>query len=376
MKKTFARLLLLPLAALFALASVASAQGLVDAQRTRSALSTFPDSQAVLFFNVQRIIREALPRVVPPAELQKHLAEARKVGFDPNSLEYVIIGVRLADTLAPGVVPDFVVLVKGNGDFNADALLALARLGISTQGMQSTQETYGSKTINLVKLNKDAATDDKTTPPKKFPLNEIAATALDANTLVIGVPGYVRAAIDAAGGGQGRLDAGLVDLSMRNPTALSSLTVVVPETLPGYLQKMGAPTNEEINKIIGWLKRVSLSTGMTALDFNFRAAIQLDNAEHASALSGIVRMGLMAAENAIGEDLKKKRGHQAEAQAAMLALRSFTNTTQGDVVLLGTSVPQKTVAALVKQNTSPPPAQNTKRTPGQTRGRKRPVKRG
>ena len=57
-KLNFARLLL-PLALLCALAPCVPAQTPVDA---RGALSTFPDSQAVLFVNAHRIVHDTLQR--------------------------------------------------------------------------------------------------------------------------------------------------------------------------------------------------------------------------------------------------------------------------------------------------------------------------
>ncbi|MGB8507651.1 MAG: hypothetical protein WCD76_04540 [Pyrinomonadaceae bacterium] len=376
MKKTYPRLLL-SLVALLVVASHAHAQGLVDAQRARTALTTFPDSQAVLFLDVRRTLKEALPLVMPPAELEKNLSQARKVGFDPNSLEYMVVGLRLADTATPRAIPDIVVLIKGNANFSADALLTLARLGISTQGMQTVQETYNTKTLEIVTLNKPPATGETATPPK-YPVNEVAATALDASTIVVGVPSYVRAVIDAAASGQGRLSPALVDLSSRNPTALSSLTVVVPESLPNLLQTMGVPMNGETAKFIGWVKRLNLSSGMTPLEYNLRAAIQTDSAEHAGALSGLVRMGLTAAEHAINEDLNKPGPKKSSAQAAANAIKSFTNTTQGDIVLLGTSVPQKLMAELLKQNTqhATPSITIKKDVRKRARGGKRPARKG
>src|SRR3712207_8910778 len=54
-----------------------------------------------------------------------------------------------------------------------------------------------------------------------IPYPEVAVMALDANTLVAGVPAYVKAVVDAAGG-QGALKASMVDLAARDPQALWS----------------------------------------------------------------------------------------------------------------------------------------------------------
>ena len=348
MKKMTPLRAILSFVLLLAFAAVSSAQGLVDSRR---ALSTFPDSQAVLFINVKRFVGEALPRVLPPAEYQKMLAEPQKVGFDVRGVEYAIAGVRFADPPSASGLPEFVVLLKGN--FNADSLLALAKLGMSTQNLQSRQESYGSKTLEIVNVEKLMADEPKQGEERKpAPYPEIAAAALDANTLVLGVPAYVRATIDAAGGGQGQLRPALVNLATHDPQALWSLSAELPPSLPEYIKKLGLPPNAEIDNMIGWFKQVSFSNGMDALNFTLRAAVGADSAEHASALSGIVNMGIKAAQSAAEGDIARKKAKPREseqARMALSALRTFTNRTEGNTLLLGISVPQKTVSELVRK---------------------------
>src|SRR5215210_6080200 len=100
--------LLLSLALLFALTQTAAAQ--TDA---RQALSGLPDSQAVLYVNAHRIIHDVMPRVMPPAQYAKMLAEAQKVGFDARGIDYVAVGARLADPPPANYLPDFVVVIHG-----------------------------------------------------------------------------------------------------------------------------------------------------------------------------------------------------------------------------------------------------------------------
>lgn len=357
---------------------------IVDAQRTRQALSTFPDSQAVLFVNIQKIVRDALPRFVPAAELQKLYTEPQKVGFDVKGVEYAIVGVRLAEPPPPNGVPEFVVFLRGT--FNADSLLALGRIALDTQGIKAANENYGGKTLDIIdtaSLKPKAAEGDdpnKQSSGPPMPYKEVAATALDANTIVVGVPAYVRDAIDAAAGtGRGRLDAGLIDLATRDDASLVSLTAALPPSLLQYLEKTGMPKNSEAERLIRSLRQVSLSTGMTALDFTLNASVHTENAADASAISGFVRMGLAAAETALREELKKKRGAAAdEPRSALAALQTFTNTAEGNTLLLGFSVPQKTVAALVKKSMakkSPGGAGATGKGAGAGTRRRRPAKR-
>lgn len=381
MKRTFLPSLALAACVVLALTTQAAAQGLVDARRTREALSTFPDSQAVLFVNIQKIVGEALPRFVPAAELQKLYTEPQKVGFDVKGVEYAIVGVRLAEPPPPNGVPEFVVFLRGS--FNADSLLALGRIALDTQGVKAANETYNGKTLDIVdlsSLNKKPDGDGdgpNSSSMPSMPYKEVAATALDANTIVVGVPAYVRDAVDAAAGtGRGRLNAGMIDLATRDPYSLLSFTAALPPSIFQYLEKTGMPKNSEGERLVRSLRQVSLSTGMNALDFTVKASVNTETATDASAISGFVRMGLAAAETALREELRKKRGAAAqEPRSALAAIRTFTNTTEGNTLMLGFSVPQKTVAALIKKNMakkSGAAATATGRRPGT---RRRPTKR-
>jgi hypothetical protein len=343
--------------AVLALAAAVSAQGLVDA---RSALSSFPDSQAVLFVNARRITTEALPRLLPKAEYDKMLAQSRQVGFDVRDVDYIAVGARFADPAQPSGIPEVLLVVRGK--FSSDALLTLARVAASTQSLTPTEEVYQGRTIQVFDLTRlgQSGGDDQGGPPKppSLPFKEMAATALDANTLAIGVPAYVRAAVDASNG-QGALKTSLVELASRDPHTLWSLTADLPPNLAQYAQKLGLPRNEEAERMIAWLRQISFSNGMDALNFTVRAAVLTDSPDHANAISGLVRMGMTALQTAAENDIEKKRQKPAEARQAQIALsaiRTFSNQTDGSTVMLGASFPQTAVAEIVQKEFVKKPA--------------------
>jgi hypothetical protein len=305
-----------------------------------------------------------MPRVMPPAEYRKMLAEAQKVGFDARELDYAAVGVRFAEPAPASGLPEFVVIVRGG--FNADTLLALARVALEEGKMQRRQESYGSKTleiINTASLDKPSEGDAAAKPgeqPKPIPYPEVAFTTLDSNTVVIGVPNYVKAAIDSMSG-QGTLKASMLDLAANDPQALWSLTAELPPSLPDYMHKYGAPANQELDQMLGWMKQISLSQGMTALDFTLRAALLTDQPEHASAFSGLVRMGLLAAQMGLSQEAAKKRSKDAvKARQALAALKTAVNRTEGSTLILAISVPQKAVADLILSEMTKPKATATK----------------
>lgn len=364
---------LLPLALLVALASSAPAQT-ADA---RGALASFPDSQAVLYVNARRIVNELLPRVVPPADYQKMLADAQKGGFDARDLEYAAIAIRFVDPAPPGGLPEFLIVVRGG--FNADALLTVGRIAAGSQNLKRRQETYGSKTIDILDTssfgdmmggsddNKGAGGDK----PRSNLYPEVAVTTLDSRTLVAGVPAYVRAAIDAAAG-QGRLNPSTLDLAAREPQALWSLTAVIPPSLPEYVHKFGVSPNEELDKTLAWIKQINLSQGMDALNLTFHAALLTDEPEHASALNGLVRMGLVGLQAVLAEQAAKKNGKSAaDARNALAVLKTVVNRTEGNALVLSATMPVSTVAALVNNQRAMKPPMIVNGRPRTTRRRSR-----
>lgn len=366
MRKFNAARLLLPTALLLALAHAAFAQGAVD---ERAALSRLPDSQAVLFVNAKRIVNDVLPRVMPAADYQKMLAESQKVGFDVRGLEYAAVGVRFGDAAPAGTPPDFVVVI--HGDFNADALLTLAKIGMAAQNVQGREETYGSKSIQIVsteafdkvmgKGDKPEGADGEAPKSKPFPYPEMAYTALDSNTIVTGVPAMVRSAVDAAGG-QGALKPSMISLAAQDPNAIWSLTAELPPNLAELAHKYGAPAGEQFDQMVGWVRRLNVSQGMTALDYTLNVAVMTDQPEHANAFSGMIRMGQTFAENALREAAAKSTGGDAvRAREGLAVLSTAVNRTEGSTLLLRVSVPQKTVANLLKDERNPTPTTSTRR---------------
>lgn len=373
MRKLNPARLLLPLALLCALATSAHAQTAVDA---RGALSTFPDSQAVLFVNAQRIFNDVLPKVMSPADYRKMLADAKKAGFDVRGLQFAAAGIRFGDDAQPGALPEFVLVIKGN--FDADSMLMLGKVALAARNLPSRTETYGSKSIEIIdaetlskmtskSVGAGAGADGEAPKPKPFPYPELAVTTLDSNTLVAGVPAFVRAAVDASGG-QGALRPELLSLAAQDPDALWSLTAELPPNLAEMAHKYGVPANAQFDQMVGWVKQLNISHGMTAADFTLGVAVTTDQPEHASAFSGLVRMGQAFVENMLREAASKSKGKDAaRAREGLAMLASSVNRTEGNTLFLRISVPQKTVMEIVKQET----AKGKKPVVGTTRRRAR-----
>jgi hypothetical protein len=329
-------------------ASVAAAQTSTDA---RQALSRFPESQGVLYLNASRIINVAMPRVMPPGEYQKMLDEARKVGVDARGIDYAIVGVRFAPSAPAGAPPEVLAVVRGS--FNANALLTLARTFAGGQA-KMREESYGAKSLLIMDLRGEPkpeaggeAGGGDSGPRSPTPFPEVAAAALDANTLVVGVPAYVKAAVDADAG-SGGLKAAMIDLAARDQHSLMSLTADLPENLPDYAQKLGISLNEEARRMIGWLKSVSFSTGMDDVNFTSRVAVMTSAPEQASTLDGMLQFGLTAAEAALRSEAAKSKD-PAQARTALAALRGLTHGVEGSTLEVGVALPQATVTEMIRK---------------------------
>jgi hypothetical protein len=322
------------------------------AQDARAALTNFPESQAVVYINARRLINEAAPSVMPPEILNKALADVKQF-IDLNGLEYMIAGVRFKGDMSAKQIPEFLLIVRGN--FSADALLSGARM--MGQGMY-TEETVGTKTINVFNLNSPAPAaggDDGKQSSKKFPIDQIAATALDANTLTIGTPGYLRDAIDVStGGSRPRLRPELVDLALRDANTLVSVAGDMPPGMSQYLRAMGAPPNAETDRMVDAVRQLQLAVNMQPSTFGVQTIIRMDDAEKASALSGLVNIGLGFIKGEITKELQKASASDREDKAALLrVLETFTNTTRGNDLELNLTFQQASLAEVIKRQMTP-----------------------
>ena len=129
------------------------------AQNPHAALASLPEADALIYVSPQRILNEAAPRVVDPADLTKMrsgFAEMKKAaGVDPSSVEYLVLAVRFnkpASDLS-FVAPDVMAVI--GGDFSSDSLMTLGQLYLQDK---LRVEKYGSKSITLQPVSFQAGT--------------------------------------------------------------------------------------------------------------------------------------------------------------------------------------------------------------------------
>lgn len=337
---------------------------IASAQDARSALTNLPESQVVLYLNARRIINEVAPRVVPPEVLDKALSDARQF-VDLNGLEFVVASARFRGEPSAKQLPEFLLLVRGN--FSADGMLSAARM--IAQG-QYTQETHGAKTISVFRMkknekaaagnsaegNSDGSNSATNKPGTSFSVNEVAAVALDTNTIAVGIPAYLKDAIDASAGGSGsRLKPELADLALRDANTLASFVVEMPASASSHLRTFGMPPNVEMEKMLDAVRQMQLAVSMTPENFGLQSIVRMDGSEQANALKGLIDIGLNFAKGALEKEVQKGQGKDPKAIVALNALKSLNNTVTGNEVGLNLSLPQSEVITFVKTALAPRP---------------------
>jgi hypothetical protein len=276
-KKSFALFLALSIAlTIFGLTAGAQTRS-SQSSAAGAALNMLPPSDFVAFVNVRRLIDEATPKIFAdnPTKLAEFNADLdrlkAKTGLDVRSFSSIAVGLRYLNP-SPGITTADTVVIA-SGTFNANALIAAGRL--ASKGKYQEQK-YNNATISIFSIN------DQVNVPglMNMRVKELAVTALDTNTLVIGELPAVRATLDANRTRSG-VNADLVNLAMRAPNALIGFSANVPPSLTKGIDL----NNDEITKIIGSIRQAYGAIGTTAGGFDMLMITRTERAEQAQSLS-------------------------------------------------------------------------------------------
>jgi hypothetical protein len=313
-------LLLMPVAAL--------------AQDARASLANLPDADVLIYVSPQKILNEAAPRLMPPAELAKmraSFADMKKdVGVDPSNVQYLVIALRFnkpAGDLS-FVAPDVMAVV--GGDFNANALFSLAELSLQNR---LRTEKHGSKTIALMKIDPIAAQAEKM--PMLKSLSEIGGVVLNENTLAIGNLPYLKSAVEAAEG-TGRINAATLDSLMRDPNALIAASGAPLASFAKAIGLFGTETTPRDSRCDTAFGNFYAAVTMVGTNFNVRGAMNADNPDTAKIISGLMA-GLMQQ----GIDAVPDKQTQS-------VLQSIKMTPRESEIVWEADIPEQAIADLFK----------------------------
>ncbi|HYG10393.1 MAG TPA: hypothetical protein VD835_10620 [Pyrinomonadaceae bacterium] len=300
---------------------------------TQGVLASLPASDAVMVVDVQRLLSEGLPRAYNshPAELARINAELDKfkttTGFDARSFERIAVGVSYAQTPAGRTLVETVAVARGK--FNTATLVAAARPAANNR---VAEEKYAGRTIYVFNVGAPV----KLLGLFNLRLTDVAAVALDANTLAVGKLERVRAAIDAHGG-RGRVSPDITALATRDPNALIGAGGNVPASLTQNLDIGGGNLTQSIASV----RQFYSTLGTTQSGFNFLTALRTNNASAAKTLSSTLTSLKSLAPYAIGQlPAPRARPLQSLVENAKVG-------AEGNDVLITLQVAQLDVAALI-----------------------------
>lgn len=313
--------------------------------QTLNSLSILPEADTLIYINTQRILNEALPRVMPEkdlAELRQGMASVKQMaGVDPSKVEYVVIAVRFRKPTADlsFIPPEFMVL--SGGDISADSLMVLARMA---SGGKLRDEVYGSKTLGIFTIDPIAKEAEKT--PILKSLSEVAVVPLNATTIAVGTPAYLKAAVDA-GSGQGRISTENLNSLLRDPNALISISGRPLAAFNKSFGLLGTEVSSRPSRCETNFGDFYLAVTMDATNIMLRGALNADNPDTAKIIH-----------NLFGGLLAQAISHVPD-KTAQEALKSFSITPQNDEIVVRADVPQQTVVNFIKEQMAPkkqPPA--------------------
>ena len=330
----------------------------VFGQSASASLSALPEADTLIYVNPQRILNEAAPRVLAPADVTKMRASfadlKKSIGVDPSTIEYLVIAVRFnkpANDLS-FVAPDVMAVI--GGDFSSDSLLTLGQLYLQDK---VRVEKHGSKSISIMKIDPLVAEAEKNPFLKAY--TEVGVVPLSANSLAIGNVRYVKAAIDAADG-TGRISPATLESLLRDPNALiaaSGAPIAAMAKSFGLFGLETTPRESSCNTSFG---NFYAAVTMTGTNFTLRGAMNADNPDTAkiinNLLSGLMKQGASAVPD-------------KNAQTIMQTLKM---TVRDNEIVIEADIPETMVADFIR--TAPPAAPKVEAKPAGTRPvrRKRP----
>ena len=307
-----------------------------------NSLSNLPEADTIIYINPQRILNEVVPKFMPAKDVEgmrKAFEDARKsAGVDPTKVDYIVIAVRFRKPTGDlnFQPPEF--LAVASGDFSADSLLVLARM--ASQG-KLRDEKYGTKTLGLMTIDPVVKMAEQNPFLKSF--TEVGIVSLTANTIAVGTPNYLRAAIDA-GDGKDRISADALNSLVRDPNALISVAGAPWQSFAKSFGMMGTETTARTPRCESKLGDFYVALTMDATNFMLRGVSNADNPDTAKIISRLYSGLLGYATQSIPDP------------TAQSLLKNIAITAEGDEVLLRADVPQQMIVDLIQQQMNKPAA--------------------
>jgi hypothetical protein len=326
-------------------ATVSTAPASAPAAQIVSSLASLPEADTLIYVNPQRILNEVVPKFMPAkdvADMRKDFEELRKnAGVDPTKIDFIVIAARFKKPTADlnFQAPEF--LAVASGDFSADSLIVLART--ASQG-RLRDEKYGAKTLGLMTIDPVAKMAETNPLLKSF--TEVGIVALNATTIAVGTPAYLRAAIDA-GEGKERISTETLNFLVRDPNALMSIAGSPWQAFAKSFGMLGTEVNARAPRCDSKIGDFYVALTMDATNFMLRGASNADNPDTAKIISKLYSGMLAYATQSIPDP------------TAQALLKNIAITAEGDEVRLNADISQQMVVDLIQKQMKKPAATST-----------------
>lgn len=261
-------------------------------------VSLLPASDGIAVFEAKRFLGDALPQILTAnqpvlGQIMARVTEIEnRTGIDLRKFDKVAVGVAMKQVNAKEV--DFETVAIANGDINAAALVAVAKL--ASKGTYREEQINGrnvfvftakdvmQKTSSQSNNSKIAGMMDKALDGLT---KEIAITTLDNNTLVLGNLKRVRETLES----KTRPSADLTAKLMQNSSAVMSFAVRTPDGMSKFLPL----DNDELGKNVDSIRYLYGSLDVAAVATSLQVTAQTLKPEQAdglrSTLDGLQMLG-------------------------------------------------------------------------------------
>ncbi len=324
--------------------SFAFVEETASARGNNELVGLLPASDIVINMDAQRLFNTALPQMFsadPGAltEINAKLDELKnKTGLDLRQFQQVSAGIAAKQISAKEV--DFEPFIMARGTFNSGALLAVAKL--ASKG-KYTEKKIGSRTVyiftpkELIDQNKpqgkSSMLDIVLDKVGKSLSREIAISAYDTNTLVIGTEGRLREAFEK----KSTVSPEVLGMVYQNPNAVLNFGGKLPNGLADFINV----DNDEIGRNI---KSVREMSGALTIENN-QVMVALNaktlKEEQAQSLHEMLEGLQMLGKTFLGSSKKPKD------QLYVRMIENAEITRNGNAVLFNLKVPQSDIDSLL-----------------------------
>jgi len=310
-----------------------------SSQTLLNSLANLPESDTLIYINSQRILNEAVPKVIPEkdiANMRSAFNEIRQhTAIDPSKVAYIVIAVRFRKPSAElnFVPPEF--MVVSSGDFSADSLMILAKVAAKDK---LRDEKYGSKTLGVLTI--EAIAKQTETNPLLRSFSELAIVPLNANSIAVGTTGYLKAAVDAADG-RGRISTESLNSLLRDPSALLSISGSPLTSFSKSFGLLGTETNARDSRCDSKFGDFYAAITMDATNFMLRGAMNADNPDTAKIIKSLLSNLLQQAAGSVPDI------------SAQSVLKTLSITPQDSEVVLRADIPQQMIIEFIRGQMKP-----------------------